>query len=147
MLKEGGYDEWDHLQVFATIRYHDKPHKGRKRTGQHVELWVHPTHVPRTDWADDPEAVGEVWTQEGKLFGNVFVPADTFYSLFPCLASNHFKELELRLLLNISLIPAPGASCFDSVLLNISISLAYLASVFLVRTGRFWQDILRVYVE
>lgn len=22
--KEGGYDEWDHLQVFATIRYHHK---------------------------------------------------------------------------------------------------------------------------
>ncbi|MBM4324727.1 MAG: hypothetical protein FJ115_14295 [Deltaproteobacteria bacterium] len=92
------YDEWDHLQVFATIRYHDKPIKGRKRTGQHVELWVFPTHVPRKDWRDDPEAIGRVWTQQGKLFGTLRIPADTFYSLFPCLASNHFEELELRLL-------------------------------------------------
>ena len=96
--KEDVYDEWDHLQVFATVRYHHKPRKGRKRTGQRVELWLHPTHVPRTDWRDDPEAVGGVWTQEEKLFGTLSIPADSFYSLFPCLASNHFKELELRLL-------------------------------------------------
>lgn len=56
--KEEPYDEWDHLQIFATIRYHDKAIKGRKRTGQRVELWLHPTHVPRTDWRDDPEAIG-----------------------------------------------------------------------------------------
>jgi hypothetical protein len=96
--KEGGIDEWDHLQVFATVRYHDKGRKGRKRTGQRVELWVSPTHVPRENWRDDPEAVGRVWTEQGRLFGSVFIPADVFYSLFPCLASSHFKELELRLL-------------------------------------------------
>ena len=92
------YDEWDHLQIFATVRYHDKAVKGRKRTGQRVELWVFPTHVPRTDWRDDPEAVGGVWTEQGKLFGSLHVPADAFYSLFPCLVTNHFKELELRVL-------------------------------------------------
>jgi hypothetical protein len=32
------------------------------------------------------------------LFGILSIPVDTFYSLFPCLASNHFKEIELRLL-------------------------------------------------
>jgi hypothetical protein len=96
--KEGGYDEWDRLVVFATIRYHHKPRKGRKKTGQRLELWVRPTHIPRTDWREDPEAVGGVHTEKGQLFGTVFVPADTFYSLFPCLASNHFKELVLKLL-------------------------------------------------
>jgi len=96
--EEGGIDEWDHLQVFATVRYHDKPQKGRKRTGQHVELWVFPIHVPRTDWRDDPKSIGGVWTQQGKLFGTLSIPADAFYSLFPCLASSHFKELQLRIL-------------------------------------------------
>ena len=47
--EEEAYDEWDHLQVFATIRHHDKAVRGRKRTGQRVELWVFPTHVPRPD--------------------------------------------------------------------------------------------------
>ncbi len=96
--EEDAYEEWDNLKVFATIRYHHKPRKGRKRTGQHVELWLSPTHVPRTDWRDDPEAVGGVWTEQGRLLGSVHIPADTFYSLFPCLASNHFKELVLRVL-------------------------------------------------
>jgi hypothetical protein len=95
--KEDPYDELDHLQIFATIRYHDRHNKGRKRTGQRVELWVFPTHVARKDWRNDPEAVGGVWTEQGKLFGSLHVPADAFYSLFPCLASNHFKELELIL--------------------------------------------------
>ena len=31
------------------------------------------------------------------MFGSLHVPADAVYSLFPCLASNHFKELELIL--------------------------------------------------
>ena len=48
--------------------------------------------------AGGPEAVGGVWTEQGKLFGSLHVPADAFYSLFPCLAANHFKELELRIL-------------------------------------------------
>ena len=96
--KEGGFDEWDHLQVFATVRYHHKVQKGRKRTGQRVELWVHPTYVPRTEWRDDPEAIGGVWTGQGKMFGSVSVAADAFYSLFPCFASSHFKELVLRII-------------------------------------------------
>jgi hypothetical protein len=95
---EEAYDEWDRLKIFATIRFHCRPRKGRKRTGQRLELWVCPTHVPRKDWRDDPEAVGGVHTEKGHLFGTVFVPADTFYSLIPCLASNHFKELVLKLL-------------------------------------------------
>jgi hypothetical protein len=96
--EEEAYEEWDNLKVFGTIRYHHKPLKGRKRIGQPVELWLSPTHVPRTDWRDDPEAIGGVWTEQGRLLGSVYIPADTFYSLFPCLASNHFKELVLRVI-------------------------------------------------
>ena len=96
--EEGGIDEWDHLQVFATVRYHDKVQKGRKRTGQSVELWVHPTYVPRTEWRDDPEAIGGVWTGQGKLFGSLSIAADAFYSLFPCLVSGHFKELVIKII-------------------------------------------------
>lgn len=96
--KEGGVDEWDHLQVFGVVRYHWTSKKKRKRTGQKVELWVFPEHCPRKEFRDDPEAIGGVNTREGKLFGSCSIPADAFYSLFPCLAANRLKEFELKIL-------------------------------------------------
>ncbi len=96
--KEGGYDDWDHLQIFGTIRYHQPNRKTRKRTGQRVELWLSPEHTPRTKWRDDPEAIGGVWTEKGKLFGACRIASDAFYSLFPCLAIDRFKQLEIKIL-------------------------------------------------
>jgi hypothetical protein len=95
--KEGGFDEWDQLQVFGVVRYHWASNRKRKRTGQKVELWIFPQHTPRKDWREDPEAIGGVWTQEGKMFGSCSIPADTFYSLFPCLSTDRFKELEIKI--------------------------------------------------
>ena len=96
--KEGGFDEWDQLQVFGVVRHHWTLTRKRKRTGQKVDLWVFPEHTPRKDFRDDPEAIGGVNTREGKLFGSCRIPADAFYSLFPCLVSNRFKELEIKIL-------------------------------------------------
>jgi hypothetical protein len=93
--KEGGIDEWDHLEVFGTVRYHWTNRKTRPRKGQKVVLWIFPTHVPRNDWRADPNAIGGVWTQDGKLFGTMRLASDTFYSLFPCLVAGIFKELEI----------------------------------------------------
>jgi len=96
--KEGGYDDWDHLQIFGTVRYHQPNRRVRKRTGQRVELWLSPEHTPRKEWRDDPEAIGGVWTEKGKLFGACRIASDAFYSLFPCLATDRFKQLEIKIL-------------------------------------------------
>ena len=95
--KEGGIDEWDHLEVFGTVRYHWTNRKTRPRKGQKVVLSIFPTHVPRDDWRADPNAIGGVWTQEGKLFGTMRLASDTFYSLFPCLVAGIFKELGINI--------------------------------------------------
>lgn len=95
--KEGGFKEWDHLELFGTIRYHDNNRKTRSRKGRKVVIWLFPTHVPRQDWRDDPGAIGGVWTQEGKLFGTLHLASDTFYSLFPCLMAGIFKELNITI--------------------------------------------------
>lgn len=95
--KEGGIDEWDHLEVFGTIRYHWTNRKTRPRRGQKVVLWLSSTRVPRENWREDPEAVGSVWTEDGKLFGALRLPSDTFYSLFPCLAAGIFKEIQAHI--------------------------------------------------
>jgi hypothetical protein len=95
--KEGGIDEWDHLEVFGTVRYHWTNRKTRTRKGQKVVLWLSPTHVPRENWREDPESIGGVWTEDGKLFGALRISADTFYSLFPCLAAGMFKEIQIHI--------------------------------------------------
>jgi hypothetical protein len=95
--KEGGIDEWDHLEVFSTVRYHWTNRKTRPRRGQKVILWLFPTHVPRENWRDDPDSVGSVWTEDGKLFGTLRLPSDAFYSLFPCLAAGIFKEIQIHI--------------------------------------------------
>lgn len=92
--REGGFDDWDHLEVFGTVHHHDANRKTRNRKGQKVILWIFPTHVPRDNWRDDPEAVGGVWTEGGKLYGSLRLAADTYYSLFPCLLAGVFKEIQ-----------------------------------------------------
>jgi hypothetical protein len=95
--KEGGFKEWDHLELFGTIRYHKANRKTRSRRGQKVVIWISPTHIPRNDWRDDPNAIGGVWTQAGKLFGTLFLGSDIFYSLFPCLVAGTFKEMGITI--------------------------------------------------
>jgi len=94
--KDGGIDEWDHLEVFGTVRYHYTTRQTRKRTGQKVVLWVFPGRFSRDDYKHDPQSVGGVWTEEGKLLGMLNIPSDAFYSLFPCLTAGTFKELEIK---------------------------------------------------
>ncbi len=102
--REGELQEQDCLQVFGTIRHHLTSRRTRRLTGQGVELSVYPFHdFSREDWnkyldQKDIESVrvGGVWTEKGKLFGLVSLAADAYYSLIPCLAANHFKELELN---------------------------------------------------
>jgi len=91
--KERGFDEWDHLELFGTIRHHYANRRKRSRKGQKIVIWLYPTHVSREDWRDDPVAIGNVWTQEGKLFGSTYLASETFYSLFPCLVAKIFKEI------------------------------------------------------
>ncbi len=87
--------ELDHLEVFGTVRHHYTTRKTRRRTGQKVVMSVYPGHFSREDYAKNPEAVGSVRTEDGKLIGGLHVPSDVYYSLFPCLAVGTFKEMDV----------------------------------------------------
>jgi hypothetical protein len=93
--KEGGIWEFDHLEVFGTVRHHYTTRKTRRRTGQKVVMSVYPGHFSRKDYAKNPEAVGSVRTEDGKLLGGLHVPSDVYYSLFPCLVAGTFKEMDV----------------------------------------------------
>jgi len=96
LLGDKPYDDWDDIEVFGTIRHHNSDRKGRRRIFTAVEISIHPTHAPRDEWRNDPEAIGGVWTEKEKLRVNVSVAADTYHSLIPCFANNHFKEIRLE---------------------------------------------------
>src|SRR4030067_996206 len=91
----------DHLVITVTVRGHDTNRKHKRRKFKTVELNLFPTHVPRDEWRKDLETVGHAWTEKGekgKLHGTVHLAADVFYSLFPCLAINHFREFTVKVL-------------------------------------------------
>ena len=95
------YRELDHLVITGTVVSHDTNRKPNRRKFKTIEINLIPTHVPRDDWRKDLEAVGHAWTEKGekgKLRGTVRLPADVFYSLFPCLAINHFREFSVKVL-------------------------------------------------
>ena len=92
----GPYDEWDDIKVLGTVRHHVTHRRSGRRKYQKVEVKLYPTHVPRDKWRDDPEAVGGVRTEKGMLHAGVYLAADAFYSLVPCFAANHFKEVVLQ---------------------------------------------------
>jgi hypothetical protein len=93
--------EMDHLVVMGTVVSHDTNRKPNRRKFKTVELNLFPTHTPRDKWRKDLDAVGAAWTEKGdkgKLHGTIHIAADVFYSLFPCLAINHFRELRVKVL-------------------------------------------------
>ena len=51
--------------------------------------------MPREEWRDNPEAVGGIRTEGGKLLGIVSFPVDVYHSLIPCLLAGHFKQLQV----------------------------------------------------
>jgi hypothetical protein len=58
-----------------------------------VEVWISPSTVPRSEWREDPKAVGAVWKENQKLVVSVRFASEVFYSLVPCLVGDHFREV------------------------------------------------------
>ncbi|MDF1554392.1 MAG: hypothetical protein P1P84_15080 [Deferrisomatales bacterium] len=91
------FDEWDLIEVFGTVRHHDgSGRRGKKLRWPNVEVWISPTTTPREQWRDDPEAVGGVRTESGKLHVYTQFPVEVYLSLIPCFSMGHFKEMYLH---------------------------------------------------
>lgn len=90
---EESLDEWDHLVIDCTIRHAWRPSGSRRRVPELAEIWISPSSAPRSEWREDPKAVGAVWTDREKMIVSVRLASEVFHSLFPCLAANHFREV------------------------------------------------------
>jgi len=95
------YREMDHLVVTGTVVSHDTNRRPNRRKIKTIEINLFPTHIPRDEWSKKMEAVGAAWTEQGekgKLRGTVHLAAGVYYSIFPCLAINHFREFSVKVL-------------------------------------------------
>jgi len=92
----GGYGEWDRLEIFATIRHHWTSRKTRLRTGEQVVLSLRPADWKQEEWTKEPETLGYVHYENGRLMGSATVPPEAYYSLLPCLVAGTFKELTVH---------------------------------------------------
>lgn len=86
-LSPGHYDEYDTITILGRLR---NTTKRKLTTG---ELYVLPTHVPRSEWSDESNRIGNAWVKEGKLCCSAWVHSDLYYSLPPTLSEHRFKEM------------------------------------------------------
>lgn len=86
-LSPGHYDEHDTIIIYGKLR------NNTKRKFDSGELRLLPSLVPREQWADDTEKIGNAWIENGKLFCSAWILSDVFYSLPAVLAENKFKEM------------------------------------------------------
>jgi hypothetical protein len=92
---ESGYGEWDRILITTNIRHHITNRPNRRRKFEAVEIWLSPDHKLRSNWSKDAKDIGGIFPDQGLLRVYVDLPSDVFYSLIPCLAINHFKEISL----------------------------------------------------
>lgn len=83
----GHYDEHDTITAVGRLR--NKTHRKFDRG----ELHLLASPVPRNEWSDETERIGNAWVRDGKLCCSAWIPADVFYSLGPAFAANKFKEM------------------------------------------------------
>ena len=86
-LSPDHYDEHDTIMVVGSLR--NETH--RKFDRGELQLLASP--VPRNEWSDEAERIGNAWVRDGKLCCSAWIPADVFHSLVPVFATNKFTEM------------------------------------------------------
>ena len=81
------YDEHDTIMVVGRLR------NRTRRKFDRGELHLLASPVPRNQWSNEIERIGNAWVQDGKLCCSAWIPADAFHSLAPAFAANKFKEM------------------------------------------------------
>lgn len=86
-LSPGHYDEHDTIMAVGRLR-----NKTRRKFDR-GELHLLASLVPRNEWSDETERIGNAWVQDRKLCCSAWIPADVFQSLAPVFAANKFMEM------------------------------------------------------
>ena len=61
------------------------------------EAHILPSYVPRDQFGDDSERIGNAWIKDGRLHCSAFVPSDAYWSIPSCLSAGKFIEMTMRI--------------------------------------------------
>lgn len=93
--EESGHKEWDRITITTKIRHHITNRINSRRKFEVVEFWLSPDHTLRSNWSKDAKDIGGIFSDRGLLRAYVDLASDAFYSLIPCLVTDHFKEINV----------------------------------------------------
>lgn len=86
-LSPGHYDEHDMIMAVGKLR------SKTRRKFDRGELHLLASPMPRSEWSDETERIGNAWVQDRKLCCSAWIPADVFQSLVPVFTANKFVEM------------------------------------------------------
>jgi len=55
------------------------------------------SYVPRGDYSDEADRIGNAWIKDGRLYCSAFIPSDAYWSIPACLAAGKFVEMTMRI--------------------------------------------------
>jgi hypothetical protein len=86
-LSPDHYDEHDTITAVGRLR------NKTRRKFERGELHLLASLVPRREWSEETERIGNAWVQDGRLCCSAWIPADVFHSLVPVFSANKFKQM------------------------------------------------------
>jgi hypothetical protein len=92
---ESGHKEWDHITITTKVRHHTTTRAKSSRKFEAIEFSLRPDHELRGKFSKDAKDIGLIMFDRRILRAYVHLALDVYYSLIPCLATNHFKEITL----------------------------------------------------
>lgn len=92
---DSGHHEWDWIRVFTKVRHHDTSRMKSSRKFESIEFCLHPDHELRGKFSKEAIDIGLIMFDRRMLRAHVHLASDVYYSLIPCLATNHLKEISL----------------------------------------------------
>lgn len=94
---ESGHKEWDHIVITTKVRHHETSRVKSRRDFEAVELCLSPDHALRGNWSKEARRVGGVLCDRKLVRAYVDLASDVYYSLIPCLAAGHIREITVSL--------------------------------------------------
>jgi len=92
---DSGHKERDHITITTKVRHHTTTRAKSSRKFEAMDFILSPEHALREKWSKDAERIGMIFFDRESFRAHVDLASDVYFSLIPCLAANHFKEITL----------------------------------------------------